>query len=201
MKNKKVKSNISLIVYLGVIGILSFVSILIINKNVTPEIDMSNIYESFSEYKIEVQANGPIKKEMDRVFITEWQEKQDAFYIQLFDNSFGKPPTEKFKDLAEVPEKSKKFQMDVKLAGTQNTKLAIFLMFYDEDERLQNEIIELTLKNPRNQDKSHTNKIESYSFTADIVPKAKYFKVAIKIIPSQDSKGFVRLEDLDIIFE
>lgn len=165
------------------------------------KIDLSTVYESFLDYKFSVLDKNIMAKINEKTFIVEWKEGQEPFYIQLFDNNFGAPPSNKYYSLGSIPESADVFQVDFKLAGTYGTDVNVFLMFYNQNTRLENDIKTIQLRNPRNNEKSHTNKIEAYSFKSRILPEYKFFKIAIKINPEKSNKGFFRMEDLDINFK
>lgn len=194
------KKNVSLIFFALMIIAYSLILCAYAVRHTVPKIDMSNIYESFNEYSFSILDENPRKKVSDSYFITEWNQGQEPYYIQLFDMGFVQPPSVLFQEKALIPENSKQFQVDFKIAGTYGTNLTVFLMFYDENNRIKNDISTITLTNPRNIDNSNTNKFEITSLKSKIEPEFKYYKIAIKIFPPEGKNGFIRLEDLDIIF-
>lgn len=200
MLSKLFRKNFSLFMYALVILILSLILSFLAYTKTEPKIDMSPIYESFNDYSLSILDKNPVKKVADRVFITEWKSGQEPYYIQMFDQGFGAPPSQAYGKFAEIPQGKDKIQIDFKIAGTQNTNLTVFLMFYDENERLKNEIRTITLQNLRNKENSNTNKLEIVSVKSDLKFDYKYFKVAVKIFPPAGTDGFVRLEDLDIMY-
>lgn len=194
------KKNYSLIVFAVIILIISLFLSVHAFKYTEPKIDLSDKYVSFNDYTISILDQNPIKKVTDSVFITEWESDQQPFYIQMFDQGFGSAPSQAYHKYARIPEGVNQFQIDFKLAGTLNTNLTVFLMFYDENNRLKNDIQTITLLNPRNIEKSHTNKLEIISLKSALESDFKYFKVAIKVFPPDGKNGFIRLEDLNIVY-
>ncbi|WP_018753877.1 hypothetical protein [Paenibacillus sanguinis] len=200
MLSKLLKKNFSLFMYALVILILSLILSILAYTKTEPKIDMSPIYESFNDYSISVLDKNPVKKVADRVFITEWKSGQEPYYIQMFDQGFGAPPSEAYSEFSEIPQGKDKMQIDFKIAGTQNTNLTVFLMFYDENERLKDDIRTITLQNPRNKENSNTGSLEILSVRSVLKSNYKYFKIAVKVFPPAGTDGFVRLEDLDIMY-
>lgn len=201
MLSKLFKKNFSLFMYASIILIFSLIFSFLAYTKTESKIDLSPIFESFSDYSISVLDKNAAKKVTDRVFITEWKSGQAPYYVQMFDQGFDTPPSDAFKDLAQIPKGKNEIQIDFKMAGTYNTNLTIFLMFYDEEGRLKNDIRTITLQNPRNQGNSNTNKLEIASVKSELKSEYKFFKVAIKLFPPAMTDGFLRLEDLDIMFK
>ncbi|MCE5169387.1 hypothetical protein LQV63_08685 [Paenibacillus profundus] len=196
-----IKKNRALIIFAIVILMFSGSFSLYTYSKAQEKIDLSSVYESFLKYKFSSLDKNIFEKTSEKTYIVEWENGQVPFYIQLFDNAFGSPPSSKYYSPASIPDSAKAIQVDVKLAGTYGTDANVFLMFYNDNTRLKNGVKTIQLRNPRNKDKSHTNKIESFSFKSNILPKYKYFKIAIKLNPEKSGKGFFRMEDLDIIFK
>lgn len=201
MLSKLFKKNFSLFMYASIILIFSLIFSFLAYTKTESKIDLSPIFESFSDYSISVLDKNAAKKVTDRVFITEWKSGQAPYYVQMFDQGFDSPPSDVFKEFAQIPKGKDKIQIDFKVAATQNTNLTVFLMFYDESGRLANDIRTISLQNPRNKGNSNTGSVEIMSIKSALKSDYKYFKIAVKVFPPVGTDGFLRLEDMDIIYK
>lgn len=159
-----------------IIILISIISIIYILNNIGREI---NVYENvlnFSKYQFFSKNNKlQINYLNERSMKVTWKNytEQDKLYIQLFDESFNVPPSEKYRDLALIPN-VKKFKIDfIAYSSEKNINCALFFMQYDNEKLINSEQRVVKVDN--------TPKLFSLNFP--IEKKAKFYKLAIRIMP------------------
>lgn len=195
------KKHMAMHIVIVVLGISCIVNTLYINyrykKN---DFNYYTNYEKTSEYpwfvsgeECSLSVNG------EHSISVRWTENADKMYIQMLDSQNGFLPSEKYIELATIPNDIKKIQFDCLLGVSAGQTIVAYIIQFDEHgNRIEAKIENINTFNMDKYDQSTTYR--NYSINTSRHKDAKYFKILFDVRANGKS-GNLNISHMDVIFK